>query len=179
MLCTVMISNSYRDKCCSLFCKVFFFFFCYKCNHLFPFSLHPHWGPQLNQAKGSFTWRWTTTTHKTKGKKLCSHTEFGPGKKKKSAVTWRTLCLIRHPRQRFGHVMSLLIPWKCDSQKHTANWSASPHLSLVLLGFLGSLGNLPSLYIRLKQERWIRMQTGLSFPIWPCTKGNYCRKLEP
>lgn len=117
--------------------------------------------------------------NKAKVRNYAARLNLDQEKKKRYCDVAHTQCLIRHPRQRFGHVMSLLIPWKCDSQKHTANSSSSPHLSLALLGFLGSLGNLPHLYIRLKQGRWMRMQMGLLFPIWPRTKGNYCRRLEP
>lgn len=143
--------NSYSDKCCSLFCK----FFLPQMQSPSPILSASALRAPAEPSQGLLQLKVNHHNAQGKGMKLCSQTEFGRGKKKKRkvAVMWHTQCLIRHPRQRFSHVISLLIPWKCDSQKHTDNSSTSPHLSLALLGFLGSLGNLPRLYIRLKQGR--------------------------
>lgn len=126
--------------------------------------LHPLRGLQLNQAKGSSSWRWNTTRppFKTKqgaGRKLSSWIKFIWNSGRDVAVTRHTSCFITHclssQRLQFGHAMFLPVPWKYKRQTAQIR---SPCLCLALPAFLGSLDNSCSLYITLTPEKWIRMQ---------------------
>lgn len=158
--------------------------------NLFPLSTQPHWGLQVNQVNASFSWRWNTTAncHTRQREELVQnyvarlnlHKE-GQKEQLQSGIhlVWsyttsppKTAYRSRHALADFLEVRQS----KSSLPTHPLAWAWSPGLSLVLFGFLGSLGNLSSLHIRLKT--WQIKQMGLSFSIWPSTTGNFCKKLE-
>lgn len=144
-------------------------FFCHK-HEPFPFSLQPHWGLQLNQVKGSFSWTWNTTAncHTRRREELVQNyvNRLNLHKKSQKGQLWSGIHQVwsdTTPPPKAVHQschadvdFQQIRESKTMLPTHPLAWRWSPGLSLVLFGLLGILGNSSSLHIRLKTGQ--RMQ---------------------
>lgn len=163
-----IIWNSYNDNAVPCIARGFF-----ATNmSLFPFSLQPHWGLQLNQVKGSFSWTWNTTAncHTRRREELVQNcvTRLNLHKKAQKGQLWSGIHQVwsdttSPPKAAYQSCHASVYFQQIRESKsmlptHPLAWRWSPGLSLVLFGLLGILGNLSSLHIRLKTGQRMQMR---------------------